>query len=120
MISAAVAGRAICFIELSFRSRADRFGRRQVMLAKRDHGARLRAFRALGTLSDETYLIAESELVEPAIRDAVAVEIDLVAIGAQDEATILLGEKACDPTVVGHRVQLNLAAPLANMIFEQS
>ena len=56
------------------------------MLAKRDHGARLRAFRALGTLSDETYLIAESELVEPAIRDAVAVEIDLVAIGAQDEA----------------------------------
>ena len=71
-------------------------------------------------LRDKTHLIAQRELVEPAIRDAVTVEIDLVAVDAQDETTILLGEKAGDPTVVGHCVQLNLAAPLANMIFEQS
>jgi len=42
-------------------------------------------------LRDKTHLIAQRELVEPAIRDAVTVEIDLVAVSAQDEAAILLG-----------------------------
>ena len=90
------------------------------MLAESNHSACLRARRTLEMLRDKTHLIAQRELVEPAIRDAVTVEIDLVAVSAQDEAAILLGEKACDPTVVRHRVQLNLAAPLANMIPEQS
>jgi hypothetical protein len=62
------------------------------------------ARRTLEMLRDKTHLIAHRELVEATVRDAVAVEIDLVAIGPQDEAAILLGEKACDPTVVGHRV----------------
>ena len=44
---------------------------------------------------------------------------NLVGVGAQDEAAILLGEEACDPTVVGHRVQLHLASPLSKMIVEQ-
>src|SRR5271167_902448 len=90
------------------------------MLTESNHGARLRARGTLGMPRDETHFIAHRELVEPGIRDAVAMEIDLVAVGAQDEAAILLGEEACDPTVVGHRVQLHLASPLPNMIFEQA
>ena len=89
------------------------------MLAEGNHGARLRARGTLGMLRDKAHPIAHRELIEPAIRDAVTVEIDLIAFGAQDETTILRGEKTRDPTVVGHRVQLHLAAPLANMIFEQ-
>ena len=89
------------------------------MLAERDHGARLRAFDALGTLRDKTHFIAYRERVEPAIRNAVAVEIDLVAVDAQDEAAILLGEEARDPPVVGHRMQLDVPASLANVILEQ-
>ena len=89
------------------------------MLAQSNHGARLWTRRTLGMLRDKTHLIAHRELIEPSIRDAVTVEIDLVAVGAQDETAILLGEKACDPTVVRHRVMLHLASPLANMIFEQ-
>jgi len=61
------------------------------MLAESNHSACLRARRTLGMLRDKTHLIAQRELVEPAIRDAVTVEIDLVAVSAQDEAAILLG-----------------------------
>ena len=82
MISAAAAGRAFCFINPSSGSRADRVARRQVVLAERNDGARLRALGALGILRDKTHFIAHGELFEPAIRDAVAVEIDLVAVGA--------------------------------------
>jgi hypothetical protein len=89
------------------------------MLAERDYGARLRAFRAFGMLRDKTHFIADRELVEPAIRDAVPVEIDLVAVGALDEAAILLGEKPRDPPVVGHRMQLDVPTSLANVVFEQ-
>jgi hypothetical protein len=51
------------------------------MLAESNHGARLWALGTFGMLCDEAYLIAERELVEPTIRDAVAVEVDLVAVG---------------------------------------
>jgi len=51
-----------------------RFARRQVVLAERNDGARLRALGALGILRDKTHFIAYGELFEPAIRDAVAVE----------------------------------------------
>src|SRR5271166_4565934 len=108
--------RAPWFLSASITSRC---GRREVMLAERNHGARLRALSTLGMPRDKTHFIAHRELVEPTVRNAVAVEIDLVAVGAQDETAILLGEKACDPTVVRHRVLLHLASPLANMIFEQ-
>src|SRR6516164_3881320 len=117
-ISAAVAGRAICFIKWSSRSPANRFGRREVMPAERNHRARLRAFGALSVLYDKTDFIADLKLVEPAVRDAVAVEVDLVAVGAQDKAAILLGEEPRDPSVVGHRVQLDVSASLANVVFE--
>ena len=59
------------------------------------------------------------ELFERAVHDAVAMEIDLAAIGAQNEAAILRGQEPRDPPVVGHRVQLDVAASLANVIFEQ-
>jgi hypothetical protein len=67
---------------LSSRSPTNGFGRREVMLAERNHGARLRAVGTLGMLCDKTDLIADRKLVKPAIRDAVAVEVDLVAVGA--------------------------------------
>lgn len=70
-------------------------------------------------LCNKAYLIADSELVEPAIRDAVAVEIDLGAVGGQNEAAILLGEQTRDPAMIGHRMQLYLATLFANIIFEQ-
>jgi hypothetical protein len=38
-----------------------------VVIADRDHGARLRAFRALGMLRDKTHFVADRELIEPAI-----------------------------------------------------
>jgi hypothetical protein len=68
---------------------------------------------------DETYLVANRELFERSVRDAVAMEIDLAAVGAQYEAAILRGQEPRDPSVVGHRVQLGVAPPLANVIFEQ-
>ena len=52
------------------------------MLAERNHGARLRTRGTLGVLRDKTDFIADRELVKPAVGDAVAVEIDLVAVGA--------------------------------------
>ena len=74
------------------------------MLAERDNGARLCAFGALGMLCNKTHFIADRELVEPAIGDAVAVEVDLVAVDAQNKAAILLGEEPRNPAVVGHRM----------------
>jgi hypothetical protein len=71
--------------------RAVRFGWQEVMLAERDHRARLQTFGALGMLRDEAHFLAHCELVEPAVGDAVAMEIDLVAIAAQDEPAILRG-----------------------------
>jgi len=59
------------------------------------------------------------ELFERAVHDAVAMEIDLAAIGAQNEAAILRGQEPRDSSVVGHRVQLDVAASPANVIFEQ-
>ena len=59
-----------------------------MMLAEQDHRARLRALGALGMLRDKAHFVADRELVEPAVCDAVAVEVDLIAIGAQDEAAI--------------------------------
>ena len=71
-------------------------------------------------LRDKTDLLANGQLFEPAIHDAVAMEIDLAVIGgAQNEAAILRGQEPRDPPMVGHRVQLDVAASLANVIFEQ-
>ena len=52
------------------------------MFAERDYGARLWALGTLGMLRDEAHFVADRKLVEPAVRDAVAMEIDLVAVGA--------------------------------------
>ena len=67
------------------------------MFADRHHGARLWTLGTFAVPRDETHFIADRELVEPAIRDAVAVEIDLVAVGAQDEAAVLLGDEFARP-----------------------
>ena len=89
------------------------------MFAERDHGARLRPFGALRMLRDEAHLFANSERVKRAIHDTVAMKIDLVALGVQDEAAILLGQEPRDPSMVGHCMQLDVAASLASVIFEQ-
>ena len=89
------------------------------MLAEWDHGTRLWTLDGFGILRDKTDLIAEREIVELAICDAVAVEIEFIAVGAQDEAAILLGEEPRDPSMVGHRVQLDISPSLANVVFEQ-
>ena len=100
-------------------SPAYRFDRRQMMLSERNYGARLRALRALRMLCDKAHLVPHRELVEAAIRDAVAVEIEFVAIGGQNEPAILLREQAHNPSVVWHGVQLHIAAHLTRMVFEQ-
>jgi hypothetical protein len=46
-------------------------------------------------------------------------EVDFAAVGACNEAAIPIGEEPGDPSVVGHRVQLDVAASLPNVIFEQ-
>src|SRR6201993_3953398 len=89
------------------------------MFAEWNDGARLRALGTLGILHDKTHFIAHGELFESAIRDAVAVEIDLAAIGAQNKAAIPIGEETRDAPMIGHRVHLDVAASLANVIFEQ-
>ena len=89
------------------------------MFAERDHRARLWTFGAFGVLHDEAHLVADGELVEAAIRDAVAMEVDFVAVGTCNEAAIPIGQETHDPPVVGHRVQLEIPASLANVIFEQ-
>jgi hypothetical protein len=100
------------------RSGASRLGGRKVMFADRNHGASLRAFCALAMLRDETHLVADGEVGEPAIGDAIAVEIDLGAVRGQDEPAIPIGKQAYDPPVVGHRALLHIAPRLSNMIFQ--
>jgi len=89
------------------------------MLAERDHGTRLWTLGALGMLCDKTDFIADRELIEPTIRNAVAVEIEFIAVDAQDEAAILLGQEPSDQSMVGHRVQLDISPSLANVVFEE-
>jgi hypothetical protein len=89
------------------------------MFAERNHGARLWTLSALGVSRDKTHFITHRELVEAAIRDTVAVEVNLVAVGALDEAAILLGNDPRDPPIVGHRVHFYIATSLASVVFEQ-
>jgi len=97
-----------------------RIGGRQVMSAERCHGTRLRALGAFTILRHETHLVTDSEPLEAAIGDAVAVKIDLGAVAGLDEAAIVIGKEACDPAVITDRMQLHVAARFANVIFEQS
>jgi hypothetical protein len=53
-----------------------------MMFSERNDRARLRTFSTLGMLRDEANLVANGELVEAAIRDAVAMEVDFAAVGA--------------------------------------
>lgn len=88
------------------------------MLADRDDGARLHAFGALGIARDKAHLIADLELVESAVCDAVAVEINLAGLGAQNEPVVFLREKPADAPVIGHRVHFDLAPTNARVVFE--
>ena len=89
------------------------------MLAERDHRARLRAFGALGMLRNKTHLVTDGQLFKPAVHNTVSMEVDLIALGAHDEAAILLRKEPRDPPMVGHRMQLDVTPPLTNMVFEQ-
>ena len=90
-----------------------------MVLAEHNHSARLRASGAFGVLRDKTYLVPDAELFKAAVRDTVAVKVDLGAVNRGDKTAILIGKQARDAPVVGDRVQLHLAAPLANMVFER-
>jgi hypothetical protein len=90
-----------------------------MVFAQRYDRARLRTFSTLRMMRDKTDLVANREPVEAAIRDAVAMEIDFVAVSTRNKAAIPIGQETCDPSVIGHRVQLDVAASLANVIFEQ-
>jgi hypothetical protein len=46
------------------------------------------------------------------------VEIDLVAVGALGDATILLGKEPCDPRAVRAPPVACVSASLANVVFE--
>ena len=70
-------------------------------------------------LGDEADLVADIEAFEVAARNAVAMEVDLVAVGGKDEAAVAVGQQPRDPAVVGNGVQLDLAAPRSRMILEQ-
>jgi acyl-CoA synthetase (AMP-forming)/AMP-acid ligase II len=63
------------------------------MLAERDHSARPRPFRAFRRLRNEPDLGADRQLVERAAGDAVAVEINLVVSGGDDESAIPIGQQ---------------------------
>src|SRR3974390_2583292 len=89
------------------------------MLAQQNDSNRLRTLGALGMLRDKTHLVANGQAVEAVIRDAVAVKIYFGAVRACDKAAVPLGQESRDPSVVGHRVHLYLAAPIASVIFEQ-
>jgi len=88
------------------------------VFALENHSARLRTSSAFGFLCNEAHLIADAEFVERLARDAVAVEIDLAAVGAQNKTAILLREKPHDTAVIGHRMHFDLAAPVARIVFE--
>jgi hypothetical protein len=90
-----------------------------MMFAERDDRARLRTFSTLRMLRDETDLITDGELVEAFIRDAVAMEVDFVAVSTRNKAAIPIGEETRNPSVIGHSVHLDVAASPANVIFEQ-
>ena len=89
-----------------------------MVFALENHSARLRTSSAFGFLCNEAHLIADAEFVERLARDAVAVEIDLAAVGAQNKTAILLREKPHDTAVIGHRMHFDLAAPVARLVFE--
>jgi hypothetical protein len=90
-----------------------------MMFAEWYDRARLWTVSTLRMPRDETDFVANRELVEAVIRDAVPMEIDFVAVCTCNEAAIPIGKETHDPPMVGHRVQLDVAAPLANVIFEQ-
>jgi hypothetical protein len=70
-------------------------------------------------LRDKTHLIANDQLVEATILDAVPVEVYFSTVRARDKAAVSFGQETRNPSVVGHRVQLHVAAPFASVIFEQ-
>ena len=94
-------------------------GRGQVVFAEWNHGARLRAPGALTFLDDKAHLVADFELIKAAIGDAVAVEIDFAAVGLGMKPQFCSGSEARNSAVVGHRMQLHVAASLTYMVFEQ-
>jgi hypothetical protein len=90
-----------------------------MMFAERYDRARLRTVSTLRMLCDETDFVANLQLVEAVIRDAVAMEIDFVAVCTCNEAAIPIGEETRNSSVIGHRVELDVAASAANVILEQ-
>src|SRR5215469_4633015 len=90
-----------------------------MMLADRRHGARLRPLLPLLGMERVTDLVADAELVESLAEYAVAMHVDLLAVRRGDEPIALLGEEACDATMIRAAiVRLHVAADAPRMIGE--
>ena len=86
------------------------------MLALEVYGTGLRT--VLAHFLHEVHTLAGDQLVEVIFDDAVAVEIDFMAVGAGDDAVVLLGNNVHDDAVRQRLMRLDLAALLADIVFE--
>ena len=89
-----------------------------MVLAGRLHHGRLQAvFAGLGP---EAHLVADLELSETVVGDAVGVEIDVALVHRLDEAVALRRKQPRDPAARFAVVRLDFAAPAARHILEPS
>ena len=66
------------------------------MLADGNDGARLGPLLAFSRMEGEPDLFADRQLLEAAIGNGIAMEVDLRAIGRVDEAVVLFGDETGD------------------------
>ncbi len=88
------------------------------MLPNRDHGARLRSLFALAGMSKVADLIADAQLIKALAHDAVAMHVDLLAIGCGDKTVTFFGKQLDDFAVIHGFVGLGLAAGASKMVLE--
>src|SRR3990172_3802399 len=88
------------------------------MLADRDDGARLRSLVAFLLIDGKPDFLADRQLGEQSVVDAVAVKIDLLTVRQLDKAEPLLREKTCDLAVHRGLMGLHARARAAHMVLE--
>lgn len=91
-----------------------------MVLADDVNGARLGTLVAFIFGNGDANFTADLEFVECNIDDAVAVEINLAAVGGLDEAVTLLGEKLGHPAMGRRHVCLGGTLPTVDMILEST
>jgi hypothetical protein len=93
-------------------------GRRRVVFSDLGDGAGLRALGTFARVVDVADMITDCERVEPSADDAVAMEIELIAICCFDKPIILLGHKLGDAALVGAVVILHVASLATNVVLK--